>query len=101
MDRLLDAAQKGGRAGSVIEILILQALTARARDDVSAARVALHAAIALAQPEGYVRIFVDEGEPMAALLRAAAQERISAGYVTSAADCLRSHRGGHTPSGKA
>ena len=81
LDRLLDAAQQGERAGSVIEILILQALTHLARDDLSAAREALHAAIALAQPEGYVRIFVDEGDPMAALLRTAAQERISAGYV--------------------
>ena len=81
LERLLQAAQDGERAGSVIEILILQALTHQARDDLPAALVALHAAMALAEPEGYVRTFVDEGEPMAALLRAAAQEPISATYV--------------------
>jgi LuxR family maltose regulon positive regulatory protein len=81
LERLLHAAQTGGRAGSVIEILILQALTHQVRDDVPTALVALHAAMALAEPERYVRTFVDEGAPMAALLRAAAQETISAGYV--------------------
>jgi LuxR family maltose regulon positive regulatory protein len=38
-------------------------------------------ALTLAEPEGYVRIFVDEGAPMAALLRAAAQRGIAPSYV--------------------
>jgi LuxR family maltose regulon positive regulatory protein len=70
--RLLHAAEEGGRTGSVIEILILQALTARALGDVPAAFGPLERALSLAEPEGYVRTFVDEGPPMAALLRALA-----------------------------
>src|SRR5215212_6130454 len=68
IDRLLRHAESGARMGSVIEILILQALALRARRDISGALVALETALFLAQPEGYVRLFVDEGAPMEALL---------------------------------
>jgi LuxR family maltose regulon positive regulatory protein len=68
LDRLLGAAEDGGRMGSVIEILVLLALALKERDDPDEALVALQRALMLAQPEGYVRVFVDEGEPMAALL---------------------------------
>ena len=43
---------------------------------------ALEQALVLAEPEGYVRIFIDEGAPMAALLRQAATCGIGPGYVT-------------------
>jgi LuxR family maltose regulon positive regulatory protein len=66
--RLLDAAEHGGRADSVIEILVLQALACHAQGDLSAALAVLDRALTLAAPEGYVRVFVDEGAPMAALL---------------------------------
>ena len=75
--RLLAAAEAGGRTGSVIEILVLQALAHRARGDLPAALAALERALTLAEPEGYVRVFVDEGPPMAALLAAAAQRGIA------------------------
>ena len=52
---------------------MLQALAHQARGDIAAALASLERALTLAEPEGYVRIFVDEGPPMAALLRAAAQ----------------------------
>jgi LuxR family transcriptional regulator, maltose regulon positive regulatory protein len=68
LERLLKAAQAGGRRGSVIEILLLQALTCQAQGDISAALLPLHQALTLAEPEGYVRIFVDEGPPMRQLL---------------------------------
>ena len=68
LERLLLAAEDGGRGGSVIEILVLQALAHQARGDTAAALAPLERALALAEPEGYVRIFVDEGAPMAALL---------------------------------
>ena len=61
--------KRGGRTGSVIEILVLQALAHQARGDIPAALRSLERALALAEPEGYVRIFVDEGPPMAALLK--------------------------------
>jgi LuxR family maltose regulon positive regulatory protein len=67
--RLLDAAEAGGRVGSAIEILVLLALAFQVQRDVAAARVRLERALALAEPEGYVRIFVDEGPAMVALLQ--------------------------------
>ena len=52
----------------MIEILVLQALAHEAQDDTSSALVSLERALTLAEPEGYVRLFVDEGLPMARLL---------------------------------
>ena len=54
--------------GSVIEILALLALAHAAQGDIPLALVSLERALTLAEPEGYVRIFVDEGKPMAELL---------------------------------
>ena len=59
------------RLGGVIEILTLRALACAGQGDRSGALAALERALALAEPEGYVRVFVDEGAPMAALLRQA------------------------------
>ncbi len=72
LERLLQAAETGGRMGSAIEILVLQALTHMALGSSPAALSALTRALAPAEPEGYVRIFVDEGPPMARLLSEAA-----------------------------
>ena len=55
-------------ASVVIEILVLQALANLLQDDIPAALVPLERALTLAEPEGYIRIFVDEGPPMAVLL---------------------------------
>ena len=68
LDWLLQIAQSTGRAGHTIEIRVLQAMALQAKGDLSAARVALESALALAEPEGHVRTFVDEGKPMKALL---------------------------------
>jgi LuxR family maltose regulon positive regulatory protein len=81
LERLLIAADEGGRNGSVIEILVVQALARRARDDLAGAIASLWRAVALAEAEGYVRIFIDEGAPMAALLKLAAKQRKAPGYV--------------------
>ncbi len=67
--RLLAAAEAGDRAGRVVEILVLQALAADAEDDLPAAQAALLRALRLAEPDEHVRVFVDEGEPLARLLR--------------------------------
>ncbi len=72
LERLLQAAEEGERTGRVIEILVLQALARDAQGDIPAALVPLGRALALAEPEGYVRIFEDEGLPMAHLLSEAA-----------------------------
>ncbi|HEX4490271.1 MAG TPA: LuxR C-terminal-related transcriptional regulator [Acidimicrobiia bacterium] len=57
LDRLLAAAEAGARGSSVIEILAVQALTYDARGDTPRALDALRRAVALAEPEGYVRVF--------------------------------------------
>ncbi len=79
--RLLRAAESGSRTGSVIEILVLQALAASVRGDLTVALVPLERALGLAEPEGYVRTFVDEGTPMVALLEAAADQGVTPAYV--------------------
>ena len=81
LERLLAAAEKGGRTGSVIEVLVLQARAQPALGDVVAGLVPLQRALTLAEPEGYVQIFVDEGEPMRTLLRRAVAENISRSYA--------------------
>ena len=68
LDRLLQAAEEGIRMGSVIEILVLLALAHQARSNITPALTPLERALTLAEPEGYIRIFVDEGKPMAELL---------------------------------
>jgi LuxR family maltose regulon positive regulatory protein len=77
LHRLLDAAEAGQRGGSAIEIMILQALAHHARGDSSSALATLEQALERAEPAGYVRIFLDEGAPMAALLRAAARQGVA------------------------
>jgi LuxR family maltose regulon positive regulatory protein len=74
LERLLTAARDGHRTGSVIEILVLQALDRHARNDLPGALAALEDALALAEPEGHVRVFLDEGTGMVGLLRIAVRE---------------------------
>ena len=92
LQRLLQAAAAQGRTGSVIEIQALQALALAAKGDESAAVDAIAEAVTLACPQGYVRIFADEGTPMRMLLaRLSAVERdqrapaggIHAGYLAA------------------
>jgi LuxR family maltose regulon positive regulatory protein len=78
LDRLSDSAQSGGRKGSLIEIRALKAIALHSAGDLSQAAAELESALALAEPEGYIRTFVDEGSPMAALLAHIVQENRSA-----------------------
>ncbi len=74
LNRLREAAEAGGRTGNLIEILVLQSLAHQAGGDKPAAVASLERALTLAEPEGYVRIFVDEGTPMRELLRALGEQ---------------------------
>jgi LuxR family maltose regulon positive regulatory protein len=67
--------------GSAIEILVLQALAHQALSDIPAALLPLQQALTLAEPEGYIRMFVDEGPCMAQLLREAAAHGIVPNYA--------------------
>ncbi len=81
LDRLLHAADEAERTGSVIEILVLQAVAFQMHGDPLAGQVPLERALSLAEAEGYVRIFVDEGQRMASLLKAAARQTKVPDYV--------------------
>ena len=75
LERLLQAAETGGRMGSALQILLLQALAFQTQDNLPHALAALERAMALAEPEGYVRSFVDEGEGMRLLIEKQSRNR--------------------------
>jgi LuxR family maltose regulon positive regulatory protein len=79
--RLLERAEAGGRISRMIEILIVQALLFQARSDPIQSMRALERTLTLAQPGGFVRVFVDEGPPMASLLYQALSREIAPDYV--------------------
>jgi LuxR family maltose regulon positive regulatory protein len=83
LERLREAMSDNGRTGAVIEVLVLEALACQAQGRVDEATGALGRALSLAKPEGYVRVFVDEGQPMTRLLQRAAAEGVELGYVSS------------------
>ena len=93
LGRLLSAAHAGGRVGSTIEILTLQALILQAEGDRTRAASVLGRALSLAEPEGYVRMFVDEGAPMASLLRRLPSDEVSPRYVGRLLAVLRQSGG--------
>lgn len=68
LERLLNAARVGGRLGTALEVLVLLALARQAAGDPDGARTAVREAVAIAEPEGYVRVFADEGAPLDAVL---------------------------------
>jgi LuxR family maltose regulon positive regulatory protein len=74
LERLREAAET---TGSAIEILALQALALRAIGEKVKAMSTLARSLSLAEPEGYVRTFVDEGPPMAKLLSEVLEARQS------------------------
>jgi LuxR family transcriptional regulator, maltose regulon positive regulatory protein len=69
--------------GSVLEILIVRALALEAQGNRTAALSTLEQALVLAEPEGYIRLFVDEGASMLALLRQAHARSSVPGYVAT------------------
>jgi LuxR family maltose regulon positive regulatory protein len=81
LHRLLAAAEAGGRAGTVIEVEVDLALARRAAGDLDVALGALGRAVDLAGPEGWVRFFVDGGQPMVELLSELAARRPSSRFI--------------------
>jgi LuxR family maltose regulon positive regulatory protein len=68
LDRLHTSAQDGGRVGALIQIRVLQALAQNGLGESHTALKNLDQALALAEPEEYVRSIIDEGAGVAALL---------------------------------
>ena len=81
LQRLLETAEAGGRTTRLIEILLLQALAFQVQEDTANAISKLENALSLAEPGDFIRIFVDEGPPMAHLLFEALSRDISPDYV--------------------
>ena len=73
LDRLHAAAEEAGRGGSVLEIRVLQALAHQARGDLPEALAALRRSFDTPEPDSHVRLYLDEGAPMQALLHHAAR----------------------------
>ncbi len=81
LERLKEAAEERGENGSVIEILVLQAMAYHMQGNLPDALLSLQHALALAEPEGYIRMFLDEGSTMMQLLREASALKIMPGYT--------------------
>jgi LuxR family maltose regulon positive regulatory protein len=81
IERLIAAADDGGRNGSVVDLLVALALAHQANDDRATALGSLQRAIALAEPEGYVRVFADEGPSIVPLLKLGAKQSSVPDYV--------------------
>jgi len=81
LERLFAAANVGGQTTRLIEILLLQALASQAGGETNQAMIALEHALTLAEPEGFIRMFVDEGPPMARLLYEALTRGTMPDYV--------------------
>jgi MalT-like TPR region len=81
INRLAAFAHDTGRIRSEVDMLVLRVMALQQQGEARAARTALVRALTLAAPMGYVSIFVEEGAPMAALLREAHARSIAPSYV--------------------
>jgi LuxR family maltose regulon positive regulatory protein len=78
LQRQAGAAEAGGRSGRLIEMLVLQALSLAGLGRHDQALAALDQALTLGRPEGYARVFLDEGAPIGNLLRQSMARGIAA-----------------------
>ncbi|HEX6477763.1 MAG TPA: LuxR C-terminal-related transcriptional regulator [Ktedonobacteraceae bacterium] len=83
LERWRTDAEEKARLGSTLEILLLQALAFSAGGKGTEALAVLERALRQAEPAGYIRLFVDEEEPMVALLRQAYARGIAPDYVAT------------------
>lgn len=81
LNGLVEFAEAGGLMRSATEILLLRALSFRGQGQTAQAMMALARALSLAEPQGYVRLFVDEGPRMVELLRQARSRGVAPEYV--------------------
>jgi LuxR family maltose regulon positive regulatory protein len=92
LESLLGGAERQERWKHVIEVKVLQALAHSMRDEQQEALTILDQAMRLAEPEGYMRIFLDEGDPMARMLsrlREQEDSQVTTGYVDTLLDAIR------------
>jgi LuxR family maltose regulon positive regulatory protein len=94
-DRLLAAAEAGGRIGHTIQVLVGRSLVLEAQGRHEAASVAVERALVLAKPEGYVRVFADEGAALVPLLRRAAARGVACDDIGKLLAALGDEAAGH------
>ena len=75
LEHMLAAAKAQNRRRSVLEILLTLFLSLLAQGDPQQANTMLNQALTIAEPEGYMRVFVDEGEPIKMQLESLAKDR--------------------------
>jgi LuxR family maltose regulon positive regulatory protein len=97
-ERLLHMAESIQRKGRAIEVLILQSLIFQGKRDLPQALAVIGKAFSLAQPEGYARVFLDEGEPMAKLLYQVKSHRMDSKYSSELLTTLGGVAGTELPS---
>lgn len=88
LNHALESAQAVGRQGNAVHLLALKAVVQHALGDPERALATLGQALELAEPEGYVRAFADEGTPMARLLRRMLTRLPASEYVRQLLDAL-------------
>jgi LuxR family maltose regulon positive regulatory protein len=88
LDHALQSAQTVGRLGNALHILTVKAVVYHAQGDPERAFATLEQALELAEPEGYVRVFVDEGAPMARLLHRMLTRSSASAYVRRLLEAL-------------
>jgi len=94
LDRLLQLSEKAGAMGSTIETLVAKAVALHALGNGEAALGALERALALAEPEGYVRTFTDQGAAIEPMLRILLKRGTAVDYVRRLLAVLQVGAGG-------
>ncbi len=93
LERLCQRAMLEGQMETVIEVLTLQSIALHAQGKEDQALSVLNDAFSLAEPEGYIRLFTDEGDRMNQLLRMAAAREIAPNYVNQLLSAMELHIG--------
>ena len=88
LDHALQSTQAVGRVGNAIHILVVQAIAYHAQGKSEQVFAKLEQALELAEPEDYIRVFVDEGVPMARLLRRMLTRSPTSQYIRRLLDAL-------------
>jgi LuxR family maltose regulon positive regulatory protein len=97
IERRREQAKRVGLVWLHVKTLALEAMAYHASGARPRALGALQTALALAQPQGYIRLFADEGEPLAELLRQIDAPDIAADYLQNIADCAAAASRNHRP----
>jgi LuxR family maltose regulon positive regulatory protein len=97
-NRLLQNAERTGQVGFTIETLVLQALALQGKKENEQALAVLEKALILAQPEGYVQSFLDQGEAMTRLLCQVQSRQVGNGYAAVLLSMIGKNSGMTQPS---